>query len=350
MNPRIDKFMKNRFIFCLIIFLLSACVNVETPENTPSLDDAALNQTAVSRATADFELTQAILPTQTLASIETWTPIPTLDRTRPPVQTPTTELTCNMAAAGHPIDVTIPDGTVMAPGESFSKTWRLENVGRCTWTPQYILTYFSGNSMEALQIHNLPAPVEPGEMIDLSVDMKAPLTPGMYQSNWMLRDPGGELFGIGPNGDAPFWVQIEVVESITATPEPTPTVTRTPVVYLTGQVQMVDQDQLDLDSATLNPEDVTQVDFVYQYSDEPAHILMTMNGLAWVIIGDSEPSFGDCVVAERSGDALSFSDIPVGSYACYQTSGELLGWLVFNAFEDGQLSISFLTWSTNKDQ
>jgi hypothetical protein len=136
-----------------------------------------------------------------------------------------------MAAAGHPIDVTIPDGTVMAPGESFSKTWRLENVGSCTWTRFYAVVFFSGNSLNAHQTNYLPAEVEPGETIDLTVDMEAPMEAGEYQSNWMLSNADGELFGIGPNGDAPFWARIIVVPSETETP--TPTNTPTPEVTLT---------------------------------------------------------------------------------------------------------------------
>lgn len=337
--------MKKIFAFWLLIVLLSACVGEEKLESTPYIYSITQNKTAESDATEDFQLTQTIVPTQTLAPIETWTLIPTLNRTRPPVETPTATLTCNIAAAGHPIDVTIPDDSVMAPGESFLKTWRLENVGSCTWTTQYTLTFFSGNNLEAFQNHNLAAPVEPGEMIDFTLDMKAPLTPGVYQSNWMLRDPWGELFGIGLNGDAPFWVIIEVVEPITATPAFTPTVTSTPVVYLRGQIQLHNQDQLDLDSGTLNPEDVTQADFVYQQGGELVHVLKTMNGVEWAMYGGSEPSFGDCLSAERSSDALGFQDIPVGSYLCYQTSDGLLGWFFFDAFGDDQLLISFLTWA-----
>jgi hypothetical protein len=38
--------------------------------------------------------------------------------------------TLNMA---YVADVTIPDGTVMTPGNAFSKTWRVRNSGTCKW-------------------------------------------------------------------------------------------------------------------------------------------------------------------------------------------------------------------------
>jgi len=60
----------------------------------------------------------------------------------------------------------------------------------------------------------------------LSVQFFAPTAPGSYQSNWMLQDPDGNLFGIGFNADAPFYVKIIVTND----PTPTPTITLTPTL------------------------------------------------------------------------------------------------------------------------
>jgi hypothetical protein len=151
-------------------------------------------------------------------------------------------------AAGIPFDVTIPDDTVMQPGQSFTKTWRLVNNGTCKWTRLYAVVFFSGNPMGAQQTQYLNAEVLPGQSIDVSVEFIAPFESGTYQSNWMLQSQAGELFGLGPNGDAPFWVRIQVVgpetptqtptstlsgsetATLTLTPTPTPTITETPVL------------------------------------------------------------------------------------------------------------------------
>jgi len=331
--------MKKLFYICVFLFLLTSCVEGNSPTDIATLDADRLNETAVSLATSDFAQTQTMVPTQTLAPVHTWTAIVTLDRTRSPIQTPTPDQVCNMAAAGHPIDVTIPDGTVMFPGETFSKTWRLENVGGCTWTRQYAVTFFSGNSMEAIQNQFLSAEVEPGEVIDITVDMKAPATTGLYQSNWMLLDPHGDLFGIGPNGDAPFWVQIEVVASTTSTPA---------VQAFTepGDAILVNQDQLDLDTGLINPEIDAESDLIYQQGAEPAHTFSTMNGAEWAVMGEDEPSFADCSAAEKTDNPLNFQELPMGTYVCFQSSEGLPGWFLFENFAGGQLSIRFLTWST----
>jgi len=98
--------------------------------------------------------------------------------------------------------------------------------------------------------------VKSGDVIDLTVSMQAPQIPGVYQSNWMLSSAEGKLFGIGRNGDAPFWVKIEVVPAgtVTQTPTPTPTLTPTAEGYLAGDVDLEDGDKFDLDNGILNPD------------------------------------------------------------------------------------------------
>lgn len=332
---------------CLILCFLVACSREAelTPTAIPTLDATRLFETAVSLVTADYAQTLTHVPTQTPTPTPSKTPIPTLDRTRPAIVTPTRELPCNMAAAGNPIDVTIPDDTKMLPGTSFSKTWRIQNVGACAWTRQYALTFFSGNSLGARYTHYLQQPVNPGSMVDLTVDMVAPQNIGLYQSNWMLSDPDGNLFGIGPHGDAPFWVRIEVVQLITPTPTLTPTITRTPVVQITDTAALENGDRLDLDTATLNPPDDSDADLVYEYGGTPTHRLLPVNDTIWAIFGETKPSFGDCVNKTLSDDPISFNEVPNGTYICYRTSETLRGWLLIDRFEAGRLIVSFLTWA-----
>jgi hypothetical protein len=53
--------------------------------------------------------------------------------------------------------------------------------------------------------------VEPGESIDLSVELQAPEEVGKTRGYWALSDEDGEVFGIGPGGQGLFWVEIEVM-------------------------------------------------------------------------------------------------------------------------------------------
>ena len=333
------------FFIPLLLLLLSGCLEQTQPINVPTLDGSALNQTAVMQTTLDSLATLDQQPTNTNTPPSTLTPIPTLDRTRPLIQSPTAEIPCNISSAGSPLDITIPDGTIMSPGQSFSKTWRLENVGSCTWTRLYSVIFFSGNSLNAFQTHYLLSEVQPGNVIDITVDMVAPEEPGTYQSNWMLVDPSGELFGIGPNGDAPFWARIEVVAQATDTPTPSPTQTITPVVYVMGSVELINGDTFDLDTGLRNVETPENPDFNYVYGNEPPFVLNTLNGALWAVFGEEEPSLEECQTASLSGDPISFTEVPFGTYLCYQTSEMLPGWLLINGFADESLAIRFLTWS-----
>ena len=109
-------------------------------------------------------------------------------------------------------DVTILDEMDLNPGEAFTKTWRLQNAGSCTWTIGYLIYFESGNIMGGPTSQYLTSqPVLPGETIDVSIDLLAPEETGTYQGNWMLRNVKGEGFGIGEYSKA-FWVKINVVE------------------------------------------------------------------------------------------------------------------------------------------
>lgn len=113
-------------------------------------------------------------------------------------------------AAQYVADVTVPDDTVMAPNFAFTKTWRLKNVGTCTWNTGYTVVFDSGNPMSAVFPVNLSNSVAPGQTIDIAVNMVAPATAGSYQGNWKLKNASGAAFGIGSSANQPFWVKIVV--------------------------------------------------------------------------------------------------------------------------------------------
>lgn len=107
-------------------------------------------------------------------------------------------------------DVTVPDGTVMVPNFSFTKTWRLKNIGTCTWTPAYSATFVSGDPMNAVFPAPLTMNVAPGQSVDVSVNMVSPAAAGSYRGNWALKNAVGTVFALGTNSNIPFWVLINV--------------------------------------------------------------------------------------------------------------------------------------------
>lgn len=89
-------------------------------------------------------------------------------------------------------DVTVPDGTVFAPGESFTKTWRVRNSGSCDWTG-YRLVFDSGEPMGTMEqvIADTPA----GGTVEISVEMTAPGGAGRYRGYWRIESPDGANLG-----------------------------------------------------------------------------------------------------------------------------------------------------------
>ncbi len=112
-------------------------------------------------------------------------------------------------------DVTIPDNSQVNAGEAFTKTWRVRNDGTCAWGPGSSsitgLAHTGGDVMGGPKEVTLPKAVQPGETVDISVQLTAPTAPGNYVSQWLFTTNGGaQTLGVGDNGKGPLYVQIVV--------------------------------------------------------------------------------------------------------------------------------------------
>lgn len=269
----------------------------------------------------------------------------TLGPTQPSV-TSTLKARCDQAAAAYPkIDISIDDDTDMMPGEKFTKIWRVVNVGTCTWMPDYDIVFFSGEQMLAPASISLIASVPPNQSVDFSVDMVAPSQPGKYQGNWKIRNTDGLLFGIGPDGESPFWVRIKVLEVATKTPAPSPTSTSTVPAQADGPATMVISDTLDLDNLLVN---AGGVDLVYTKTanDPPQHQLTPIGNVTLGFYGGTQPTLGDCLDTSLADTPITLNELALGSFLCYQTDLSLPGWVRIDAFDPdaGTLTLQVFTW------
>ena len=202
-------------ISILMIFglLLASCgFNIDT--GTQPADENAIN-TAVAQTLAANNLIPPATntpesqqqPTNTAEVQPSITPQPLATAQILPSATPT-EDNCNRAKFVD--DISIEDGSILAPDTAFTKTWRFTNTGTCTWNTNYALVYSGGDQMSAPAATNLTASVPPGATVDLSVNMKSPSANGNYAGNYMLRSDTGLLFGTGASRMAPVYVSIKV--------------------------------------------------------------------------------------------------------------------------------------------
>ncbi len=100
-------------------------------------------------------------------------------------------------------DVTVPDNTAVAPGQSFNKIWRLRNSGTCTWNSSYSFRFLSGEAMTTTT--SVPVPnTAPGATVDILVPLTAPATVGTHRGFWELSTANRTGFGR-------VWVIVRVI-------------------------------------------------------------------------------------------------------------------------------------------
>lgn len=379
-TPQVPRFKRLVLLVILLISLLMAlvaCSSEETPtpgqNQTQAYETVAALTTQVAQDLATHT-TPEVIPTD--SGLPTLTPPPAVTDTPPNptaiastfTPTPTVSASdCDRAEAGAPIDVTIPDDTELAAGTAFVKTWRLVNIGTCTWNTGYSLVYVSGEKMGGPDVVALGGNVAPGQTVDISVNLTAPATPGTYQGNWMLRNPAGVFFGIGPEGNAYFWVKIVVpggagtpsvtpsmtpngTVTITPTPNGTPSVTptatsgTTPVVIVNSSAAFPPDGYIDLDTGVTNGGSGNDLAFTSDQSG--THSLSAQGGATFGIFGSQAPSFDNCRSANLGSGALTVESLTAGTYLCYRTDQGHYGWLRVEGFDPASLilSMTILTW------
>jgi DNA-binding CsgD family transcriptional regulator len=112
----------------------------------------------------------------------------------------------------HFVSENYPDDSRLEPGTTFTKTWKLENKGKATWTTGYTLTLtdsfhpLGSNLSEPYQV-SLPKEVKPGDSVEISTDFTVPDADGIYEVHYRLRNPAGQsVFGDGGE----VWIKILV--------------------------------------------------------------------------------------------------------------------------------------------
>lgn len=213
MNMNTNKIKSITLILLITTILLTAC-------GTPAAEEGADNESII--ATSIAETLQAVMETQNAEEAATTasTATPTNDVSGSPTATtsgtpianiPTIPVSPNCLVAGL-VSETIPDGTLFQKDATFTKTWKIRNAGTCTWSTAYKLVFVDGNALGAPEEIKLKENVPPGNITNISINMKAPNVDATYIGYWMLQTDAGVQI-------APFSVKIVVG---TATPTPIP--------------------------------------------------------------------------------------------------------------------------------
>jgi polar amino acid transport system substrate-binding protein len=200
---------------------------IALPKGAESLR-AELNQTLVELQNEGFiaQLAREFLDLKPGPVPPTPTPTPRATSTPRPTSTPAPMPPCldGLAFVQHlnynDQNMTAPQR--MQPGTPFTKSWRVQNTGTCTWDSGYHLVYGGGNDPAARmggEPVTIRSQVAPGQTYDLNIDLVAPLKPGTYQAFWQMENGEGQAFG----------ERLPVGIQVPAPPKPTPAPTQTPV-------------------------------------------------------------------------------------------------------------------------
>jgi hypothetical protein len=224
---------------CLLILSvgLIGCGPKATPEADMTMDEVftAVAQTITAQYTPP---TVTFTPTVTPTATVTLTPtqaLPTATAGSVVNVAPTAAFGTTCDNAVYVSDVTIPDGTTVQAGKEFTKTWRIQNTGTCTWSTSYRLAHTSGDKLDGVVTY-LKNSVGTGDSVDVSVVLKAPTGAGSYISYWRMQNASGTPFGVY------LYVQIAVstngtiTATVTGTPGSTSTVTATGTITMTPTI------------------------------------------------------------------------------------------------------------------
>ncbi len=86
------------------------------------------------------------------------------------------------------------EAITVRPGESFTKSWRLQNNGNTIWNGGYAVAFESGTAMNGPESATVQT-TSPAHSASATVSLSAPVRPGQYRATWRLRNPAGKPFG-----------------------------------------------------------------------------------------------------------------------------------------------------------
>jgi hypothetical protein len=206
--------VKSTFVILMITLLIAACGASPTAPTQPVVDVAAVRTSAAGTVISQFTLTAAAFTVTPAPPTNTRAAEATATETQPSVAQVTNAEGTTIALCDKyswdvaTVDVNVPDDTTMSPGQDFIKTWKIKNIGTCTWDDAYKLVRSYGDEELVGVAQPLSAAIGPQQEVEVSVQFTAPDLPGTYRSYWTLQNGAGIAFQ--GNDNKVLYVQIVV--------------------------------------------------------------------------------------------------------------------------------------------
>jgi hypothetical protein len=170
--------------YCVFLCLLVACGPTVTPTlfvppSSQKVSPTAAVSVAFSTPTPGKEFTPTVTATPEIS------PTPELPSPTPPCSDSLKYLE----------DLNYPDGTLVSPGQTLEKQWRVENNGTCNWDARYRLKLMDGFPPMGATGEQSIYPARAGTQATLIVKFIAPSEAGTYRTAWQAYGPDGKAFG-----------------------------------------------------------------------------------------------------------------------------------------------------------
>lgn len=190
--------------FGMIASVLVAAALIASCAPAASSDSMIATSVAETIVAQDTEQAK-ITPTATVVKA-TLTPrgsaTPLVTKAPPTVPPPGSSNIVACYRAEYVADLTIPDGTIVAPGASFMKRWSVKNTGSCSWNSSYKFVFMDGDVLGGAYVYNFPGFASPQDTVEIPVQLYAPTTTGAYTGYWKIQAPDGTIFGVGQYGQS----------------------------------------------------------------------------------------------------------------------------------------------------
>lgn len=231
MKKQMKHSLRNLILSLALVLALAACGGRGNAEPTEDPNAAVTHvvetaMAAITQTAAVQSPTPSSTPTPEATNTPTASPTAQISPTIPSIPTSTSVFTqpggtTSSCDIGNFVkDVTIPDGTAVAAGSKFTKTWEIKNGGTCTWNKDYVVIFYGGEQMAEKTSYPLTTKdIEPGQSVQISIEMTAPSKTGSYTSYWILRNDAGQNFFVDGGS---FYVQVAVGGTATPGPSATP--------------------------------------------------------------------------------------------------------------------------------
>lgn len=209
------------------------------------------------------------------------------------------------------ISETVPDWTNFEPGAQIIKTWRVKNIGSCTWKPNTQLVFVSGEQLDGPAQQKIGKKVKPGDEVSISVEMKAPINSGKYTGYWAFQTQAGTQFGLGLSTQHLLWASVNV-----GIP---PVIKLDAIKSLSQAIVNTESGLLTCPNSSINVADLISIDNAPIFEggmtdDEPALVMTPCNGPqgsislrlpAFLIeTGDHFESWISCLDGNKSCDLI----------------------------------------------